>query len=80
MKICRAKGSDPAEIEKIGIAGYVLNGTSDVQPAIPFLKKIRNEGCALCLQEMQAYGRCFHRDFLHNEKDKARIFAGFTLI
>ena len=39
MKICRARGSDPDEIEKIGIAGYVLNGTSDVQPAIPFFEK-----------------------------------------
>lgn len=39
MKICRAKGSDPDEIEKIGIAGYVLNGISDVQPAIPFFEK-----------------------------------------
>lgn len=39
MKIRKAKGADPDEIEKIGIAGYVLNGTSDVQPAIPFLKK-----------------------------------------
>ena len=45
-----------------------------------FLKKIRNEGRALCLQEMQAYGGYFCRDFLHNEKDKTRIFAGFTLI
>ena len=41
---------------------------------------MKHEGRALCLQEMQAYGGCFHRDFLHNEKDKARIFAGFTLI
>ena len=80
MKIRKAKGADPDEIEKIGIAGYVLNGTSDVQPAIPFFEKIRNEGRALCLQEMQAYGGYFCRDFLHNEKDKTRIFAGFTLI
>ena len=40
-----------------------------------FLKKIRNEGRALCLQEMQAHGGYFCRDFLHNEKDKTRIFA-----
>ena len=39
MKICRARDSDPDEIEKIGIAGCVLNGTSDVQPAIPFVEK-----------------------------------------
>ena len=39
MKICRARGSDPDEIEKIGIAGYGLNGTSDVQSAIPFFEK-----------------------------------------
>ena len=30
MKIRKAKGADPDKIEKIGIAGYVLNGTSDV--------------------------------------------------
>lgn len=35
----QSKGADPDEIEKIGIAGYVLNGTSDVQPAIPFFEK-----------------------------------------
>lgn len=39
MKIRKAKGADPDEIEKIGIAGYVLNGTSDVQPTIPFFEK-----------------------------------------
>ncbi len=39
MKIRKAKGSDPDENEKIDIAGYVLNGTSDVQPAIPFFEK-----------------------------------------
>ena len=39
MKIRKAKGADPDEIEKIGIAGYVLNGTSDVQPEIPFFEK-----------------------------------------
>ena len=39
MKIRKAKGADPDEIEKIGIARYVLNGTSDVQPAIPFFEK-----------------------------------------
>ena len=39
MKICRAKGADPDEIEKIGIARYGLNGISDVQPAIPFFEK-----------------------------------------
>lgn len=49
MKIRKAKGADPDDIKKIGIAGYVLNGTSDVQPAIPFFEKIRNEGRALCL-------------------------------
>ena len=39
MKIRKAEGTDPDDIEKIGIAGYVLNGTSDVQPAIPFFEK-----------------------------------------
>ena len=39
MKICKAKGADPDDIKKIGIAGYVLNGTSDVQPTIPFFEK-----------------------------------------
>ena len=39
MKIRKAKGADPDEIEKIGIARYVLNGTSDVQPVIPFFEK-----------------------------------------
>ena len=39
MKIRKAEGADPDEIEKIGIAGYVLNGTSDVQPEIPFFEK-----------------------------------------
>ena len=39
MKIRKAKGADPDDIKKIGIAGYVLNGTSDVQPTIPFFEK-----------------------------------------
>lgn len=39
MKIRKAKGADPDDIKKIGIAGYVLNGTSDVQPASPFFEK-----------------------------------------
>ena len=55
-------------IEENRYCRIALNGTSDVQPAIPFLKKSRNEGRALCLQEMQAYGGCFCRDFLHNER------------
>ena len=39
MKVRKAEGTDPDDIKKIGIAGYVLNGTSDVQPAIPFFEK-----------------------------------------
>ena len=39
MEIRKAKDADPDEIEKIGIAGYVFTGTSDVQPAIPFFEK-----------------------------------------
>ena len=39
MKIRKANGADPDDIEKIGIARYVLNGTWDVQPAIPFFEK-----------------------------------------
>ena len=34
-----------------------------------FLKKIRNEGRALCLQEMQAYGGC---------EDRVKVLFGFS--